>query len=311
VPDDPYLHGELDAYFPRQLVERFADTFDTHRLRREIISTMLANAMIDGGGPTLVTRMVEQTGAATGAIARAFAIATNALRLPELVAGVDGLDTRIPAALQTALYTEIQDLLMSRMIWILRNGDPAAEIGAMIARFRSGADAIAAAPPENLGAAGAERRRARSAELQSAGVPADLAERLAALPALEQATDAVVIAEATGCPLDAAAGAIFAVAEWLGLGSLRARAAAYRVSDVYERLAIDRSMAAIGTAERQIAIAVIRAGSGDVAQWALAHADAARLRETVAEIARTDFTLARLTVVAGLLADLAGRDSLG
>ena len=64
MPDDPYLGRELERYFPKAMSERFPDALQHHRLRREIIATQLANSMINRGGPTLIVRIADQTGAA-------------------------------------------------------------------------------------------------------------------------------------------------------------------------------------------------------------------------------------------------------
>ena len=48
----------------RRSCERFPDALAQHRLRREIIATQLANSMINRGGPSLVVRIADQTGAA-------------------------------------------------------------------------------------------------------------------------------------------------------------------------------------------------------------------------------------------------------
>ena len=52
VPDDPYLARELSQYFPHAGAGQVSRFRATHRLRREIISTNLANAMINRGSPT-------------------------------------------------------------------------------------------------------------------------------------------------------------------------------------------------------------------------------------------------------------------
>src|SRR6202040_3788986 len=52
VPDDPALAAELTAYFPERMRKTFAADIAGHRLRREIIATQLANAMINRGGAT-------------------------------------------------------------------------------------------------------------------------------------------------------------------------------------------------------------------------------------------------------------------
>ena len=63
VPDDPYLGKELYRYFPEQLTETFGDTVTGHRLRREVIATVLANAMINRGGPGFVNEMTAASSA--------------------------------------------------------------------------------------------------------------------------------------------------------------------------------------------------------------------------------------------------------
>ena len=66
VPDDAYLARELFRYFPQLMQEDFRDEIEGHRLRREIIATMLANSMINRGGPTYIVRIGDQTGACSG-----------------------------------------------------------------------------------------------------------------------------------------------------------------------------------------------------------------------------------------------------
>ena len=54
VPDDPYLASELVRYFPKALREAYPDAIASHKLRREIVATQLANAIVNRGGPALV-----------------------------------------------------------------------------------------------------------------------------------------------------------------------------------------------------------------------------------------------------------------
>ncbi|HXW50276.1 MAG TPA: NAD-glutamate dehydrogenase, partial [Xanthobacteraceae bacterium] len=77
LPDDSYLARELGRYFPRPIGEHYPDALEHHRLRREIIATQLANSMINRGGPSLIVRIADQTGASAPAIARAFAAARD------------------------------------------------------------------------------------------------------------------------------------------------------------------------------------------------------------------------------------------
>ncbi len=103
VPDDPYLARELERSFPPVLVARYPDAVQGHRLRREIIATSLANAIVNRGGPTIVSRLADETGAEAPAIAAAYAVTRDAFGLVDLNKAVDALDGTISGDQQLAL----------------------------------------------------------------------------------------------------------------------------------------------------------------------------------------------------------------
>ena len=75
-----------------------------HRLRREIISTNLANAMINRGGPACVVRLIDETGADVPTIVTALVAVDESYGLKRLNDAIDGLDTRIDGQVQLGLY---------------------------------------------------------------------------------------------------------------------------------------------------------------------------------------------------------------
>src|SRR5437016_6358302 len=116
VPDDPYLGREIGRYFPKAIAERFPDALEQHRLRREIIATQLANSIINRGGPSLVVRIGDQTGASVARIAAAFAAVRDSYGMTALNSEIDALDNRISGKLQLDLYAAVQDLLLDRLV---------------------------------------------------------------------------------------------------------------------------------------------------------------------------------------------------
>ena len=58
-PDSPAGRPFLDGYFPRLLRERFADHFQEHVLRREIVATCAVNYLINRGGIALLPRLEQ------------------------------------------------------------------------------------------------------------------------------------------------------------------------------------------------------------------------------------------------------------
>ena len=91
----PISPANSTAISRRRSPSAFPTRSTHHRLRREIIATQLANSMINRGGPSLIVRIADQTGAAPAAIAAAFAAVRDSYGMTALNTAIDGLDNRI------------------------------------------------------------------------------------------------------------------------------------------------------------------------------------------------------------------------
>jgi len=307
VPDDPYLARRLSLYFPREVPDKFPAAVELHRLRREIIATSLVNAVINRGGPACIVRLTDETDADISTIVMAQVAVDAIYELRRLNDAIDALDTRIDGQLQLSLYAAIQDLLLSRMVWYVRNVDFKDGLSAINARFGPAVREIAAslddALPPDLQAARGKRRQ----ELTDAGVPTGLAGELADLDALVSAPDIVTVAERTSRSIRDATATFFAAEANFRLDRIMAAARSVAASDHFERLAIDRAVELIAAAERRLTAAMLATGqSGQQAAetWLAAHPEATRIRRAVEEIAAGGLTLAKLMVAANLLGDL-------
>ncbi|KAA2237111.1 NAD-glutamate dehydrogenase [Salinarimonas soli] len=310
VPDDPYLGRELERYFPDEMRRRFPDAIAGHRLRREIIATQLSNAIVNRGGPTIISRLADQTGADAPTIAAAYAATRDAFGLVELNGAVDALDARVAGAVQLRLYGELQDLLMNRIVWFIRNVDfTAAPLDDVVGRYRDGIAALAGGLDLALSAPARAALDARAGALAAQGAPADLARRIAALPILVAGPDVVLVATRTGHPIAEIASTHFAVDDAFRLGALAEAARGVVVTDYFDRLALDRAVDAIAAAHRRLTAEVVAHGGHGpdaVAAWSAARgADVARIRAGVEGIVASGLTLSKLTVASSLLGDLA------
>ena len=72
VPDDPYFTRQRCAAISRKRCCNISDVMEAHRLKREIICTVLANRIVDIAGPVFLLRLREQSGAANADIVAAF-----------------------------------------------------------------------------------------------------------------------------------------------------------------------------------------------------------------------------------------------
>src|SRR5262249_50164599 len=273
VPDDPYLGRELNRYFPPAIADKFPDALTKHRLRREIIATQLANSMINRGGPTLVVRIADETGATPDRIAAAFAAVRNSYGLIELNTEIEALDNKIAGKLQLDLFAAVQDLLLDRIVWFLRHVDLAQGLASVIDHYHAGIATVAAALDSALTEAARTARTARVSGLPGAGLPEPLARRLADLPWLISAADIVLVADRSKKDVAAVAATYFAAGAYFQLDRIAAAARGIPVADYFDRLALDRALDTIGDAERRIAAEMMQrgpAGAGAVEAWVAA-----------------------------------------
>jgi glutamate dehydrogenase len=308
VPDDPYLGRELGRYFPKQVAEKFPDAIESHRLRREIIVTQLANSMINRGGPSLIVRIADQTGAGVARIAAAFAVARDSYGMTALNGDIDALDNKVPGALQLELYAMVQDLLLDRLVWFVRHVEFAQGLANIVGYYRDGIAQVSALLDAALSGEAAAQRERRREQLANQGVPDALAGTIASLPPLTAAPDIVLVAQRTGLDIAAVASTYFATGAFFRLDQIVNAARGLVVSDYFDRLALDRALDSIGDAQRRLAAAMAAegaVGAQAVEIWAGAHkAEVERVRLAVNEIIHSGLTLSKLSVAASLLGDL-------
>jgi len=308
VPDDPYLAQQLTRYFPDAIAQRFPDAIAHHRLRREIIATQLANSMINRGGPSLVVRIADQTGAAVPDIALAFTAVRDSYGMSALNGEIDNLDNRVPGKRQLELYAAVEELLLDRLVWFLRNVDLTKGLAEVVDHYRTGIASVESALGGALSPHAAAARASREAELTKDGVPEALARRIANLPALASAPDIVVVAERAGRNVPDMTATYFAAESFFRLDRIAHAARDIKVSDYFDRLALDRALDSIGDAERRLTAAMAGdglIGSRAVEAWvAPRKGEVDRIRASVQEIANSGLTLSKLSVAASLLGDL-------
>ncbi|WP_237155153.1 NAD-glutamate dehydrogenase [Oryzibacter oryziterrae] len=289
VPDMPSLEGALLAYFPADMREGFAEDIRNHRLKREIIATGLANGMINRGGPAFVSRLQGQTGATVAEIARAYLAAMHLFNVGDLEAGLDALDGKVDGSLQLDLYAALQDFLGDAVLWILRNGVTADRLADGLTAYR-----------KVLGATGGPD----GSTLAARGLPLDLAQRLLALPLELSSLDTILAAGESGWPIEAVVPVVAAIDEALGLQAFDRAVRRFRTNDPVEARAMDLVRRSLSRSRRALAVKAVEAGGAEV--WLDLHAGAVqRARLGLDELLAAGPTVARLTVAAGLVADLA------
>ena len=294
LPDVVELQSELLGYFPERLRVLSPETLVRHRLRREIVATVVANEVLNRMGPSYVEDTQLRTGRDAEAVALAFLIVRDVFGLPAIWRDIEALDNLVPASAQTRLMHAISAIVEQAVRWCLLSG-LALEPGACVARFRPGVLDLAGALDGIL----PERERVvndvRLAVLTEAGVPADLAGRVVVLNTLSTAMDIVHIADSLGHDVVETGRVHLAVGVNLGLLLLRRQARLMPAATHWQRLAGDALVDDSYVQQREITRALVASGAGVPVFGA-----GSELGEVMGDIGRTvPPDLAMLTVASG------------
>jgi glutamate dehydrogenase len=312
VIDDPYLSRVLADYFPKSMREQFAGEIETHTLRREIISTMLTNAIINRGGSTFITRLKEQTGRGARSVAFSFAAAMGVFRLSEFFSRIDALDGKVDGQRQLSLYMLLQDILRHQTAWFIRYCDFSEGLSTLIDRYRSGIDKLAASTDTIFDEWLNARLEESHQSLLTTDVSEDVAHRFAVLKALSDGPDIIALAIKLDRDEIEVGKEYYAASSYFRIDELRARSQSQQQSDYYTRIAIGSTLNAAAASIKAITQQVFEMeidANGEVgfetwrSTW---KTDVDRARNGIDEILDgNDLTLAKLTVAVAQLRELA------
>ncbi len=237
VPDDPYLRGVLDAYFPAPLRDRFSDRMESHPLRREIISTSVVNEMVDTSGTTFLFRLIEETGASVPDLTRAWLVAREVFDMSAFWHQVEELEGQVDLAAQITLLLEGRKLTERAVRWLLHNRRPPLDIQATVNFFADGVRTVRAGLPKLLTGRDLAEFEVRRDSYLALDVPPDLAERVAAMVPTYSAFDIVQAAATTGRSVEETAEVYFDLADRLQIARLRDRITALPREDRWSTMA--------------------------------------------------------------------------
>ena len=317
LPDDPYLRTMLTGYFPAPLRARFGERMSAHRLRREIITTSVVNEMVDTGGSTFLFRMGEETGLPVPDITRAWLVAREVFGMPAFWRQLQGLAAQVDVDARVALVLEARKLMERASRWLLMNRRPPFGIAETVSFLSEGVATVRSGIPKVLSGrdlAGYEERRASFA---ARGVPAGLADEVAAMVPSYSAFDIVQSAAMTARGVEETAAVYFALADRLQLGRLRDLIVALPREDRWSamaRSALREDLYGAHAALTRDALAV--GGNGEaterVAAWESRNAAAVeRAARTLGEIWESErFTFTTLAVASRVIRTLVAPSSL-
>jgi glutamate dehydrogenase len=243
-PDDPWFEDVLIHYFP-QGCRTFQDAMGGHRLRREIIATVLSNKMVDLGGALFLERVRENAAVEIGSIVRAFAASRTIFDLDQAISDINALDMKVPADVQRDLLVHVTALIRRQCYWLAKqissaDGSKIKSVGDLVRDYGEGVSVLSGLVHDLLPLQQKQALEVRVSDFRAAGTPLALAKFIAALTPLTSAPDIVDIAADRGMPVEAVGRLYYAIGASAGLDDVRAAVAQTKTTDHWDRVATSR-----------------------------------------------------------------------
>jgi glutamate dehydrogenase len=308
LPDQEVFASRLPAYFPTKLRDNFVTDIRAHQLRREIVTTMLVNDVVDCGGITFAYRVVEEDGVTPVDAVRTF-VAVDAIfgicghwrRIR--AAGEEG---SIPVVLSDRMTLDLRRLVDRASRWLINYRPQPLAVGAEINRFRSQVQTLAPRISEWLRAEDRQIVINRTADFVSHGADEDLAGAVAAGLYSYSLLDVIDIADIVDRDPAEVADTYFALMDYLGTDGLLTAVSRLARDDRWHSLARLAIRDDIYGSLRALCFDVLAVGepaeNGEekIAEWQLTNSSrVTRARRTLDEINHDELhDLATLSVAA-------------
>jgi glutamate dehydrogenase len=214
LPDDPALQRDINSYFPEALQTGYAKDIAQHHLRSEIAATVVTNDIVNHAGAGVLLLVAERGDVES--VVRAYILARDAFALPELWAGIEALDNKIPASMQTRMLISIRSALALAMERLQSDREALAHLDASIKTYRKGLEHLVGwlSGAKDLGLKAFEK------DDRLDGVPETLAKRVNLLSVLVGASDLIDLGGKGKVPLADLAAIFFGLGKRLDIDRL-------------------------------------------------------------------------------------------
>jgi glutamate dehydrogenase len=270
LPDDPHFEKDLFEYFPPEIVAEFPDEIREHPLRRELISTIVANQVLNSQGSTFYSRMRTLTGASAASIVRAYRIARLVTDAEQRWADIEELNGAVDAATARAMLKDVDGLVTRVSRWYLNNPS-GLTIDEVVARDRDDFVRLSSDLPQIRSESWRAPYEAVVDEFVFNGVPRELAVRHAYQRALRRGPDIVNLAHHADRPVDEIATLYTKSSNVLRIGWLERQIRQLPGVTPFDRLAIESLRDDLLDMRHDIVAAVLEEADGSLERYLEIH----------------------------------------
>lgn len=296
--------SRLPQYFPTPLRERFTAEIRAHQLRREIVTTMLINDLVDTAGISYAFRITEDVGVRPVDAVRTYVATDSIFGVGEIWRRIRA--AKLPVALSDRLTLDTRRLIDRAGRWLLNYRPQPLAVGAEINRFAAKVRELTPRMSEWLRGDDKAIVEKEAAEFSSQGAPEDLAYMVAAGLYRFSLLDIIDIGDINDIAAAEVADTYFALMDRLGTDGLLTAVSELPRNDRWHSLARLAIRDDIYASLRSLCFDVLAVGEPDesgeekIAEWEhLSASRVERARRTLIEIQECgEKDLATLSVAA-------------
>ncbi len=304
LPDQEVFASRLPRYFPTPLRDQFTPEIRTHQLRREIITTMLVNDVVDTAGITYVYRVTEDVGVGPVDAVRSYVAADAIFGVEKLWRAIRA--TGLPVHVTDRLTLDLRRQVDRAGRWLLNYRPQPLAVGAEINRFAKTVAELTPRMREWLRGDDRAIVEKEVGQFVAHGVPEDLAYMVACGLYQYVLLDIIDIADIVEREPAEVADTYFALLDYLNTDALLTAVSGLPRDDRWHSLARLAIRDDIYGSLRSLCFDVLAAGEPDetgeqkIEEWELINGSRVkRARRTLNEIYQTDERdLATLSVAA-------------
>jgi glutamate dehydrogenase len=292
LPDQEVFAARLPEYFPHQLRDRFGTEIRSHQLRREIVTTMLVNDMVDTAGISYAYRITEDVGVRPIDAVRAYVATDEIFGVGDVwrqirVAGGAG----VPVAVTDRMTLDLRRLIDRAGRWLLNYRPQPLAVGAEVNRFAAKVADLTPRMSEWLRGDDRAIVAKDSGEFVAQGVPEELAMMVATGLYQYSLLDVIDISDIVDRDPAEVADAYFAMMDHLGADGLLTAVSRLARDDRWHSLARLAIRDDIYGSLRSLCFDLLAVGEPDetgeqkIEEWELSNSSrVSRARRTLTEI---------------------------
>ncbi|MDT5250805.1 MAG: glutamate dehydrogenase, partial [Mycobacterium sp.] len=292
LPDQEVFAARLPDYFPEQLRARFGPEIRSHQLRREIITTMLINDLVDTAGISYAFRISEDVGVSAVDAVRSYVATDEIFRVGEVWRQIRAAgEAGVPVTVTDRMTLDLRRLIDRAGRWLLNYRPQPLAVGAEVNRFAAKLAALTPRMSEWLRGDDRDIVAKQSAELEGLGVSAELAYSVASGLYQYSLLDIIDISDIIERDAAEVADVHFALMDHLGTDGLLTAVSQLPRDDRWHSLARLAIRDDIYGSLRALCFDVMAVGEPDetgeqkIEEWELTNSSrVARARKTLTEI---------------------------